>query len=56
MERNGMRREANYKKAFWARIDKEWIDAAGYAILAEEYAQHEMQETEFTFFDKHLKG
>ena len=38
MERNDMRREANYKKAFWARIDKEWIDAAGYAILAEEYS------------------
>ena len=37
MERNGMRREATYLKAFWARVDKEWIDAAGYAILAEEY-------------------
>ena len=37
MERNGMRREALYVKAFWARVDKEWIDAAGYAILAEEY-------------------
>ena len=32
-----MRREATYIKAFWARVDKEWIDAAGYAILAEDY-------------------
>ncbi|MCL2402205.1 MAG: GNAT family N-acetyltransferase [Oscillospiraceae bacterium] len=37
MERNGMRREALHKKAFWARVDKEWIDEAIYAILAEEY-------------------
>jgi RimJ/RimL family protein N-acetyltransferase len=37
MERNGMRREALHRKAFWARIDKEWIDEAFYAILAEEY-------------------
>ena len=37
MERNGMRREAVYVKAFWARVDKEWIDQAVYAILAEEY-------------------
>jgi len=37
MERNGMRREALHKKAFWARIDKEWVDEAVYAILAEEY-------------------
>ncbi|MCL1953085.1 MAG: GNAT family N-acetyltransferase [Oscillospiraceae bacterium] len=37
MERNGMRREALHVKAFWARIDKEWIDQAVYAILAEEY-------------------
>jgi len=37
MERNNMRREATYIKAFWARVDKEWIDAAGYAILAEDY-------------------
>jgi RimJ/RimL family protein N-acetyltransferase len=37
MERNGMRREALHKKTFWARIDKEWIDEAVYAILAEEY-------------------
>jgi RimJ/RimL family protein N-acetyltransferase len=37
MERNGMRREALHKKAHWARIDKEWIDDAVYAILAEEY-------------------
>lgn len=39
MERNGMRREATHVKAFWARIDKEWIDEAVYAILAEEYFQ-----------------
>ena len=37
MERNGMRREALHVKAFWARVDKEWIDEAWYAILAEEY-------------------
>ena len=38
MERNGMRREALFLKKFWARVDKEWIDEAVYAILAEEYA------------------
>ena len=38
MERNGMRREALHIKKFWARVDKEWIDEAVYAILAEEYA------------------
>jgi RimJ/RimL family protein N-acetyltransferase len=37
MERNGMLREALQRKAFWARIDKEWIDKAEYAILAEDY-------------------
>ena len=37
MERNGMRREALHVKKFWARIDKEWIDEAIYAILADEY-------------------
>jgi len=37
MERNGMRREALHVKAFWARVDKEWIDKAVYAMLAEEY-------------------
>ena len=37
MERNGMRREALHIKAFWARVDKEWIDKLVYAILAEEY-------------------
>jgi len=37
MERNGMRREALHIKNFWARVDKEWIDKAVYAILAEEY-------------------
>jgi RimJ/RimL family protein N-acetyltransferase len=37
MERAGMRREALHRKAFWARVDKEWIDEAWYAILAEDY-------------------
>jgi RimJ/RimL family protein N-acetyltransferase len=37
MEHNGMRREAAKIKAFWAQVDKEWIDEAEYAILAEEY-------------------
>ena len=37
MERNGMRREALHSKAFWARINKEWIDEAWYAILAVDY-------------------
>jgi RimJ/RimL family protein N-acetyltransferase len=39
MERNGMRREALHLKSFWGRVDKEWIDRAIYAILAEEYFQ-----------------
>jgi len=38
MERNGMRREGLHLKAFWARVDKEWIDQYEYAILAEEYS------------------
>ena len=37
MERNGMRREALHVKAFWARVDKEWVDKYEYAILASEY-------------------
>jgi RimJ/RimL family protein N-acetyltransferase/ADP-ribose pyrophosphatase YjhB (NUDIX family) len=37
MERNGMRREATHKKSFWARVDKEWVEGAEYAILAEDY-------------------
>ena len=37
MERSGMRREATHIKTFWARVDKEWVDEAVYAILAEEY-------------------
>ncbi|MDR1531683.1 MAG: GNAT family N-acetyltransferase [Clostridiales bacterium] len=37
MEKNGMRREALHVKAHWARVDKEWIDGAVYAILAEDY-------------------
>jgi RimJ/RimL family protein N-acetyltransferase len=37
MERNGMRREATHVKAFWARVDREWVDEAIYALLAEEY-------------------
>jgi len=39
MERNGMRREALHVKAFWARVDNEWIDESIYAILSEEYTQ-----------------
>jgi len=37
MDRNGMRREALRVKAFWARVEKEWVDSFEYAILAEEY-------------------
>jgi len=37
MENSGMRREAYHQKAFWARVDKEWVDMVVYAILAEEY-------------------
>jgi predicted thioesterase/RimJ/RimL family protein N-acetyltransferase len=37
MEKNGMRLETLAKKAFWARVDKEWVDQAIYAILAKEY-------------------
>jgi RimJ/RimL family protein N-acetyltransferase len=37
MERNGMSREALSRKSFWARVDKEWIDGAAYAILADDY-------------------
>jgi predicted thioesterase/RimJ/RimL family protein N-acetyltransferase len=37
MENAGMTREALHRKAFWARVDKEWIDEAWYAILAEDY-------------------
>jgi RimJ/RimL family protein N-acetyltransferase len=39
MERNSMRREALHLKSFWGRVDKEWIDRAIYAILADEYFQ-----------------
>ncbi|MCL2864741.1 MAG: GNAT family N-acetyltransferase [Lachnospiraceae bacterium] len=39
MERIGMRREALHRKAFWERVDKEWIDEVWYAILAEDYFQ-----------------
>ncbi|MCL2052355.1 MAG: GNAT family N-acetyltransferase [Lachnospiraceae bacterium] len=35
MERNGMKRIALRNKAFWARVDKEWIDEALYAIEAD---------------------
>lgn len=37
MERNGMRQEALHRAAFWARVDREWVDMAVYAILAKEY-------------------
>lgn len=39
MERNGMKHEATFKKAFWARVDKEWVDEKVYSILAEDYFQ-----------------
>jgi len=44
MERNGMRREALHVKAFWARVDKEWIDEVRYAILADEWRSHSVQQ------------
>jgi len=37
MERNGMRQEGQHCQAFWARVDKEWIDSLDYAILASDY-------------------
>jgi RimJ/RimL family protein N-acetyltransferase len=37
MERNGMKREGLFRKAWWSRKDNEWLDQAWYAILAEEY-------------------
>ena len=43
MERNGMRREALHVKAFWARVDKEWVDKAEYAILVEEYFKNKVE-------------
>jgi [ribosomal protein S5]-alanine N-acetyltransferase len=41
MERNGMRREALKKQAMWGRVDNEWIDRAEYAILADEWREHQ---------------
>ena len=32
-----MIREGLQRKAFWARMDKEWIDKAWYAIFADDY-------------------
>ena len=46
MERNGMRREALHRKAFWARVDGEWIDTAEYALLADEYDAEASQRSE----------
>jgi RimJ/RimL family protein N-acetyltransferase/predicted thioesterase len=37
MEHSGMRREALHRKAFWARVDKQWVDELWYAILSEDY-------------------
>ncbi len=37
MERNKMRREGTFIKAFWEKDGKEWIDTVSYAILAEEW-------------------
>lgn len=45
MERNGMRREALHIKSRWARVDKEWIDGAVYAILAEEYFEMQVSQS-----------
>ena len=45
MERNGMRREAEHVKAFWARVDNEWVDQYEYAILADEYFFSKRSET-----------
>jgi predicted thioesterase len=39
MENAGMKREALHRKAFWARVDKEWVDGVWYAILAEDYLE-----------------
>jgi RimJ/RimL family protein N-acetyltransferase len=39
MERNGMRREGLLRRAFWARVDKAWVDQALYGILADDYVE-----------------
>ena len=41
MERNGMWQEAIYHKAFRIRSENRWVDAIGYAILAEDYFNKE---------------
>ena len=46
MERNDMRREALHTKAMWARVDKQWVDEARYAILAEEYFENKQNHGE----------
>jgi inorganic pyrophosphatase len=52
MERNGMRQEALYRKAFRIRTDERWVDAIGYAILAEDYFKEEntTAKTEYGFW------
>lgn len=52
MERNGMRQEALYRKAFRIRSEDRWVDAIGYAILAEDYFKKEktVAKTEYGFW------
>ena len=52
MERNGMRQEAIYHKAFRIRSEDRWVDAIGYAILAEDYFKKEntTAKTEYGFW------
>lgn len=57
MERNGMRQEALYRKAFRIRAEDRWVDAIGYAILAEDYFKKEktdaiMEDGFWTAIDK----
>lgn len=55
MERNGMYREALHRKAFWARVDKEWIDEAWYAILAENYFAEKQHQAFWAKIDRFIK-
>ena len=52
MERNGMQQEAIYHKAFRIRSEDRWVDAIGYAILAEDYFKKEntTAKTEYGFW------
>ena len=42
MEHNGMRCEALHREAFFARVDKVWVDMAEYALLAHEYCERKV--------------